>query len=611
MDRSLRHGKSRVSKIGLLLVVFLIALISICANAQRVARPSTKAEPAASQTYSETIVHQFAHFGGDGSFPLSIVSDGSGNLYGVTNEGGSAGQGALFSLTLNGTEPPNYSLLASLTGGPTFVTIDNQGNLYIVWNDAQGGVFEVSKEANGSLVVSNTYSFTGGFDGVAPTMVLPDSQGNLYGSTGLFFELQAADDQWLFEPLYPVSAGAILMDKKGDFYGTSSSGGAGVNGNVLKLSKGKNGWVEKVIRYFQGGADDGTLPVGTLSFGPDSKIYGVTQKGLLGFGGVYSITKSGTLTWLYVFTGGADGSYPSTGVTFDNLGNLYGVTSAGGSFSGQYCGSLGCGVAYKLTRPAGNQDAPWTENVLYTFSGGTDGYGPVGPPVVDDAGNVYGVTFGGGDGYGIGGDGVIFELTPNAVPTSVNITKSSPNPSLPGRTVNVTFTVAQTVAGIDPPTGTVTVTANTGESCFEALPASGKGNCRLLFATAGTRTLTVAYSGDSGDLASVSSPFTQTTMSPTTTDITKNTPDPARVGETVTVEYTVTAKNGTNATKPTGSVSVNSSTGESCTGTVAKDGKGSCKLTFSSSGSRTLTATYGGDTDNESSISIAAVETVK
>jgi uncharacterized repeat protein (TIGR03803 family) len=56
-----------------------------------------------------------------------------------------------------------------------------------------------------------------------------------------------------------------------------------------------------------------------------------------------------------------------------------------------------------------------TETVLYTFSGGNDGGGPIAGLVADKAGNLYGTTAQGGDvsDCGIGGCGTVFKLAPN------------------------------------------------------------------------------------------------------------------------------------------------------------------------------------------------------
>ena len=78
----------------------------------------------------------------------------------------------------------------------------------------------------------------------------------------------------------------------------------------------------------------------------------------------------------------------------------------------------------------------------------------------------------------------------------------------------------------------------------------------------------------------------------TTTTITSDLPDPSIVNAAVTVNYTV-AVNAPGAGTPTGNVVVTVSGGaETCTGTVAA---GTCAITLTSTGARTLTATYAGD----------------
>jgi len=101
---------------------------------------------------------------------------------------------------------------------------------------------------------------------------------------------------------------------------------------------------------------------------------------------------------LYTFTGGADGGNPLGGnLILDPEGNLYGTAS-----TDLACTELqppGCGVVFRV-------DKTGKENVLYTFTGGADGGGPIAGVVRDEAGNLYGTTFEGGSDR----SGVVFKL---------------------------------------------------------------------------------------------------------------------------------------------------------------------------------------------------------
>jgi hypothetical protein len=466
--------------------------------------------------------------------------------------------------------------------------VDSAGNVYVTLLNygayGYGTVAELVLEPGGNGQApfwsqQTLYDFTGGSDGAYPE-------------------------------------GGLIMDKGGNLYGTTSSGGGtGYLGVAFKLHPTAKGtWKESVLYAF-GANTDGTVgyaPAGSLIFDKAGNLYGTThtsfQNGSYGPGAVYKLTRSGQITSLYLFTQGDTGA----GVVFDKDGNLYGA-----AFSSGNCPGEGCGIVYELTPPADGQTTTWTETALYNFTGGSDGaetpyaYTLPPTPLFDNAGNLYGTTFGGGENYGNAGFGVVYKLVPNPVATTTTITRNAPNPSKTGQLVTVSFTVTQTVKANSQPTGTVTVNANTGESCIAALPPNGNASCQLLFATAGTRTLTATYSGDAADLGSVSTAVTQSTFNSTSTIITKHAPDPAKVGRVVTVEFSVDAKDATKQTKPTGGVTVNASTGESCTGTLSAGGKGKCQLTFGSSGITTLTATYAGDADNEGSVSRAVEQAVE
>ncbi len=121
---------------------------------------------------------------------------------------------------------------------------------------------------------------------------------------------------------------------------------------------------------------------------------------------------------LYSFQGGTgDGFWPAGGVVFDKQGNLYGATTGGGSGS---CLPISeeCGLVFQLAPPVKKGD-PWTETILYQFKGKgvNDASAPTGGVILDNAGNVYGVTAYGGTGDCVllgtkAGCGTVYELSP-------------------------------------------------------------------------------------------------------------------------------------------------------------------------------------------------------
>ncbi len=110
---------------------------------------------------------------------------------------------------------------------------------------------------------------------------------------------------------------------------------------------------------------------------------------------------------LYAFAGGSDGGVPSAGLTLDQSGNLYGETFSGGD-AGCFAD---CGVVFELTPGSGG----WTESVLHSFTGGSDGGNPIDTLILDKAGNLYGTADVGGISCGhTYGCGVAFELSPGS-----------------------------------------------------------------------------------------------------------------------------------------------------------------------------------------------------
>jgi uncharacterized repeat protein (TIGR03803 family) len=279
--------------------------------------------------------------------------------------------------------------------------------------------------------VIHTFS---GEDGAAPAAGLTiDARGRLYGSTqsggpqngscpedgcGGVFRLAQQGSGWTLTPLFQFDGpgdGAAPMARpvfgpNGLLYGTTAAGGSMGNGLVYSLRPPATAcktalcaWTETALYQFAGGSDGVSPGFGDVTFDNAGNIYGTTSAG--GFarlGTVYELTPSNggwTEKVLYSFSSGAGGSRPGSGVILDQAGNLYGTTESGGTG--------GCGTVYELS-PVGSG---WTEKVLYNFQcdfGSPDGFSPIGGLIFDAAGNLYGTTNLGGANNG----GTVFELSP-------------------------------------------------------------------------------------------------------------------------------------------------------------------------------------------------------
>ena len=163
-----------------------------------------------------------------------------------------------------------------------------------------------------------------------------------------------------------------------------------------------------VLHAFSG--SDGEYPEAGLVADHAGALYGTTSTG--GSGTCYSgtcgvafkltPTASGyTESTIHAFSG-ADGAEPLGGLIRDKRGNLYGTTEIGGNTS--LCYNAGCGTVFELS-PSGST---YKETLLYTFTGGSDGWGPDATLVMGKNGDLFGSTVLGGCCSG----GVIFRLRP-------------------------------------------------------------------------------------------------------------------------------------------------------------------------------------------------------
>ncbi len=197
----------------------------------------------------------------------------------------------------------------------------------------------------------------------------------------------------------------VVMDRAGNLYGTTEYGGRGYGG-VFQLKHRNSAWVFDPIYSFSG-TPDGFNPT-DITVGPDGTLYGTANGGPRNNGIVFNVGPPAhpclsalciwreSLPYSFSYT---DGAGPAS-VVFDQAGNIYGTATAGGNPG---CGE-GCGVVFKLTHSGGS----WTETD-YAFTGGSDGGYPYGQVLLGSDGNLYGATRLGG-AYG---SGTVYQLTPS------------------------------------------------------------------------------------------------------------------------------------------------------------------------------------------------------
>jgi uncharacterized repeat protein (TIGR03803 family) len=207
------------------------------------------------------------------------------------------------------------------------------------------------------------------------------------------------------------SLGGLTPDGKGNFYGTSATGGGAGFGNVYRLSPTGR---EKVLYQFQGGSD-GAYPGGGITLDSAGNLYGATFGGgsnscSRGCGTIFRITPLGKESVLYIFQGGADGVEPVGNLALDSKGNLYGATLFGGDYSATECADTGCGTVFEI-------QADGSKITLHTFLGGTDGALPAAGVIIDADDNLYGTTTDGGNTICRTGCGTVFKISPGGAET--------------------------------------------------------------------------------------------------------------------------------------------------------------------------------------------------
>jgi len=361
-----------------------------------------------------------------------LVSDGAGNLYATDAGNIISGGGAVYQLVPSGRSYLYHEIvLFNFTDGSTPVgrlAIDAAGNLYGATevggaNRRYGNIFEISPIDGGKKwTMTILYTFTSSsYDATGLTM---DSKGNLFSATfyggtnklGTVFELSpSGNGQWTYNTIHNFTAAEgggpntqLVFDTNGNLFGGQYATDGTYSG-LYELSPSSDGtWTETNVRTFDG-ATDGAQPSGPLVFDAAGDMYGSNMVGgLYGAGTAFELTPDGSGGWNYLVIHNfgqsylTDGYYPQGGLIRDSAGNLYGMNNQVGPSAGN---------VFELSP---GTDGQWTETILHSFRGGSDGEFPVSGLFMNSAGTLVGATQAGGNGLGCGdlGCGVIFELVP-------------------------------------------------------------------------------------------------------------------------------------------------------------------------------------------------------
>lgn len=242
------------------------------------------------------------------------------------------------------------------------VTVDAQGNVFGVTQN--GGTFDfgivyelVAPTSPGGAYIENIlYTFTGKADGSMPRAgVLLMSDGSIISTTqnggshgaGTVFQLTPPTVQggaWTESVLYNFGAagdgrfpiGELLRDSAGNLYGATNLGGSAGDGTIWKLTpptKTGGKWTETILHHFTG-MPDGNQPLSGVVMDTAGNLYGTTNSGgANNMGLVYQLTPPTIVgsAWginrLWSFAGGTDGNNPGAGVILDSKGNVYGTTA--------------------------------------------------------------------------------------------------------------------------------------------------------------------------------------------------------------------------------------------------------------------------------------------
>ncbi len=333
-----------------------------------------------------------------GSYPYgSLVSGGNGKLYGVTSEGGINGQGVFFEFDPatktftkrhdfdgpTGANPfgdPVLGATGSLYGVTQKGGASNNGTIY-EYNIATATLIKKK-----DMVTSTGTMPFGGLVSISSDKLLGMANEGGAANMGTLYEYDRLSNSITKRVDFSGPNGKsplsqLLVASSGLVYGMTFGGGSSDEGTLFEYNTATFTLTKKID--FAGST--GIRPYGGLMQASNGKLYGCTEQGLSGYGGIFEFNiQNGLLNVLASFQGSSSGigASPRTTPMQASNGKVYGVASDGGLALR--------GTIFELNLVTN------TVVAKVSFGATTEGDFPVAPLAQHSNGRLYAASYSGG-----------------------------------------------------------------------------------------------------------------------------------------------------------------------------------------------------------------------
>jgi uncharacterized repeat protein (TIGR03803 family) len=298
---------------------------------------------------SHTLTALASFNGANGELPLQngVIIDGRGNLFGTAQFGGSLGFGTVWELAHGShtiTTLASFNAANGAFPASSPLLMDSHGNFFGTTQSGALGNGVVFELPHGSHTISALAVFNG-TNGTRPVGgLIMDSQGNLFGTAqgggpsnqGVVFELPRGSHTLnvlasFNGPNGASSQGSLIMDGRGNLFGTTQFGGAFQQGVLFELPHGSHTIIP--VANFNG--PTGIYPFVGLIMDARGNLFGTANEGgnpIFRAGTVFELPQgSHTIIPLgdFNFTNGA---FPLAPLVTDGRGNVFTTGGVGGAF---------------------------------------------------------------------------------------------------------------------------------------------------------------------------------------------------------------------------------------------------------------------------------------